>query len=108
MMYHRRKRERSLRQGLEVSEYYNNHDAFDEDANPSNPSIDEMLSPHSSWSNSSSKSSKSLGDIASNSAQNHDSGQIVNYAPSTLWNKKKTSMSKLAAGATQHEFAQNG
>ena len=88
--YRRRRQNKSRSNGYYVSDFYNSTEDHDDDGNPT---ID------SSYNNS---PSKSLKHIAAGSV-NKDS----DYA-SAKFNGKVTSMSKLAAGATQEEFAQNG
>ncbi len=98
--YHRSRRGRDkLRskrssKGYQLSDYYNDNDAHDEDANPN----------YSTWSHS---PTKTLGYIAARSSR-EEINECLAKITSSHWNKKKTSMSKLAAGATQEEFVEHG
>ena len=94
-----RRRENSRNKGYHVSEFYNNNDDYDEDANPIE-----------SWGYDS--PTRSLGLIAAGSAHRDNAGKYGKVASSSSsssnWLWMNTSMSKLAAGATQEEFSQNG
>lgn len=96
--YHRSRRGKSRSKrssrGYQLSDYYNDNDAHDEDANPN----------YSTWSHS---PTKTLGYIAARSSR-EEINEYLAKITSSHWNKKKTSMSKLAAGATQEEFVQHG
>lgn len=104
LAYARNRKNQSRSLGCEVSDFYNNNDVYDEDANLCERDIGEVLSPNSSWSSS---SARSLAEIAISSSHKNANGFNTKNVSSS-WNKKKTSMSRLAAGATQEEFAENG
>lgn len=93
-VYKQHKKQPASRYGYKMSDYYDDDDYAQEtetceDTNAS----DWTYSP-----------TKKLSYFAAASAQN----DIREYTKSSRRSKKKTSMSKLAAGATQEEFSQNG